>query len=515
MGNFVSCLYALLFGRFTNVSKVYSVNRYTSRKCTAFVLQAWVAISTISPSLSTRVSKNSTEQVKPIFLQTAPEIQSDIMSKLTSSSGLGMTVPGLFRTPPDRGRHNQLIDAFDRGPGFGKSISLAKESTADICALLVSFLERLPRPIWHESLYDALLEMCIKPSLRKEREEVEQVEREERTHGGHNETDEQRRHSMMPVPNAANSFDRVSRDNNGAAGYQRTRSSSLGSSSAAVLGNLGHTLDAAAVMNIHSRHNAAVLTAAQRTIAAEYTEIEAARTLFRLLPRAQLSLFSYLLAFFSQIPLSPQNLMSYDDVARIFSAPIFLGKQPLRGGSSGVSSSKSAGYSMEAWQEKKKEARNLLLWILRRWAYISPGVFEVDETNALGNNDDVVMDNEKVDFRYSGSEESGSANSNSQTGGSEYAPNEGARFNVNDGSAFGVSSPLKALKQSSHSSTQPMPSRRGADDMATKARAKDFMWNVALDSDVQQLRRELEFVKWKLEQVVQATSSQDVLMHEL
>ncbi|KAI5120816.1 hypothetical protein M0805_003212 [Coniferiporia weirii] len=266
----------------------------------------------------------------------------------------GMTVPGLFRTAPDRIRHSELIDLFDRGPSFGRNLTLAKESTADICALLRSYIDRLPRAIWHESLFNAMWTLCVLPSRQREKRLVEESEREEYpTAGPSTPRRKNARPSSLIIPKqtAFNTDPDAHKD--------RARSVSLNSS-------------------FTSSQLAPAVTLPDGWLSQERHQLAASRALFRLLPRAQLALLAYLCAFFTQLPLSPQNQLSIEDVARLFAAPLFLGKPHT--GAGGVGPVPATG---AAWSERKEEARAMMIWILRRWTYISDRLFDAGVADDL------------------------------------------------------------------------------------------------------------------------------------
>ncbi|KAJ1303858.1 hypothetical protein OPQ81_008278 [Rhizoctonia solani] len=61
----------------------------------------------------------------------------------------GVTTPGLFRVapPPNQRTVEKLTHAFDRGPSYGAGVSLSKEDTSNICALLKLYLRGLPEAV--------------------------------------------------------------------------------------------------------------------------------------------------------------------------------------------------------------------------------------------------------------------------------------------------------------------------------------------------------------------------------
>ncbi|THH09764.1 hypothetical protein EW145_g1791 [Phellinidium pouzarii] len=273
----------------------------------------------------------------------------------------GMTVPGLFRTPPDRKRHNELIDLFDTGPSFGRNLSLATESTPDICALLRSYIDRLPSPIWHESLFDAMWILCVLPSKQCESLLVQESEHEVNVNA------RERKKTKQTRPTSLIFFKKTVPDAKPTGDMHRTRSSSLNTNfSSSTLGPTASPEDG---------------------LSRERLQLAVSRILFRLLPRTNLALLAYLCAFFTQLPLSPQNQLGIEDVARLFAAPLFLGKPH-----SGVGEVRHGTATGATWAVRKEEACTMMVWILRRWAHISDGLFELDRSNDADGCGSVVED---------------------------------------------------------------------------------------------------------------------------
>jgi hypothetical protein len=92
-----------------------------------------------------------------------------------------------------------------------------------------------------------------------------------------------------------------------------------------------------------------VLPSHKCTSQAEQKQIVVAQMLFLFLPSANFSLLLYLFSFFTQIPLSSENGLQFEDIACLFA-------WKLLGGPS------------------KVVARRMLVWILRRWSMISDGL---------------------------------------------------------------------------------------------------------------------------------------------
>ncbi|KAL5480841.1 hypothetical protein ACEPAI_9781 [Sanghuangporus weigelae] len=270
----------------------------------------------------------------------------------------GMTEPGLFRSPPDSARHKQLIELFNNGPFFGHSETLTKERTEDICALLRSYIDRLPHPLWHESLFDPMLRLCVSSSVFGDWPLSEVSENEDRNEGlgtGYRTT--QTRPTSLFVhgtPSTANV------DN------FHVRSSSLGDITAFAICRPSSALSTVA-------HN-------EINVTKERPQISLARAFFRLLPRMHLAVLAYLCAFFSQLPLCSHNQLTIEDIARFFAVPLFLGKV-----SDGVL------MTSVAQTKRKQEARMIMVWILRRWSQISEGLFDAEATDSPDGSEDELL----------------------------------------------------------------------------------------------------------------------------
>ncbi|TFK81519.1 hypothetical protein K466DRAFT_604435 [Polyporus arcularius HHB13444] len=245
----------------------------------------------------------------------------------------GIYQPGLFRAVPHRTRLSLLVQSFDLPlptsspsslspqepmcplvtptPSVTRS-SLRTESMADICALLKSYLTELPEPLLDENLIVALYQHCVHPSIVRERLESEStfpaqedlVDGEYFTPVG----------VHAPIPS-----------------QHRTHSAPP------------HSLPA--VLLTPSERRAAALSA-------ESSQILIAQHLLRLTPPPLCSLFSYLVGFFTQLPLSPDNGLTLEDVSRMFGRVL-----------SGDSTA--------------SRRHSVLMWLLERWARISEGLFDI------------------------------------------------------------------------------------------------------------------------------------------
>lgn len=190
----------------------------------------------------------------------------------------GIYRPGLFRDLPNRLRLVSLIEVFNAPPSYGQSITVRTESTADICALLTTYLNSLPQPLVPPSLFTCFWQWCVLPSVHRE--------------------------------------------------------------------------------GTRDRYTASqwIMAWASRDEDEEFSKVEiaVAQILLHLLPANQLSLFVYLCAFFTQVPLCPENGITFDDIGGLFG-------EALVGG------------------EDTNQGKELLVWFLRRWRTISEGLLDGEE----------------------------------------------------------------------------------------------------------------------------------------
>jgi RhoGAP domain len=223
----------------------------------------------------------------------------------------GIYQQGLFRKLPNRERHVELIQLFSTPPNFGSSLSLRSETMPDICAVLSTYLTKLPEPILDKSLFRAIWAWSVKPSIKFEMAEKEKDEHED------------------------DQFQFVG-------GGRRKRLAKL----------TPH--EAWKVAYEKSLKKIGLLDRNEEEVAREDFQITIASLIIRMLPCANLSLLIYLLAFFTQIPLCPENGIQYEDLARLFGYKILGGP------------SHNAAYKM-------------MIWLLVRWPRISEKLGVEDE----------------------------------------------------------------------------------------------------------------------------------------
>lgn len=244
-------------------------------------------------SWSFYVLKSCTVRVRARFLSDVP------FFRLNICSPIGIYKSGLFRDLPNRQRHHELSTLFDTPPTFGEGMSLRAESTADICALLLTYLKELPEPVLTPYLFNAFWNWSVRPSVKREDERMRKEQDEE---------EDFRTRFFQTGQRPPRPSRRVL--------YEKAR--------------LRATQDEAA----------------------ETGQVTVARDLLRLLPTHSFSLIVYLCAFFTQVPLCPENGITFEDIGRIFGPPVFGGPVPA--------------------------ARRMMVWFLKRWNRVSDGLLDAD-----------------------------------------------------------------------------------------------------------------------------------------
>jgi RhoGAP domain len=195
---------------------------------------------------------------------------------------------------------------FDTPPAFGEGMSLRAESTPDICALLLTYLKELPEPVLTPYLFNAFWNWCVRPSVKRE---------DERTRKEQDEEEDLRSRFFQTGQRPPRPSRRIL--------FEKAR-----------------------------------LRAAQDE-AAETGQVAVARDLLRLLPTHSFSLIVYLCAFFTQVPLCPENGITLEDVGRIFGPSVFGGPVPA--------------------------ARRMMVWFLKRWNRVSDGLLDAEPDEAVAS----------------------------------------------------------------------------------------------------------------------------------
>ena len=111
----------------------------------------------------------------------------------------------------------------------------------------------------------------------------------------------------------------------------------------------------------------------------ETTRILIAQLVLHLLPSPHFSLLIYILAFFSQVAMvHEENGVGMEDLARMFGGRIFGGGQQSR------RRKLSSEIAMEDPHQPRMEGEIMMSWFLKRWSFISEGLFDVIEDAKMG-----------------------------------------------------------------------------------------------------------------------------------
>jgi hypothetical protein len=162
-----------------------------------------------------------------------------------------------------------LIDYFNFGPSYGEKINLNEESTQDVCFLLSTFISALPEPLIDASLFEPLFVWCVQPSCKRDdaKRKIEAKIEEEARIATH------LRGELVTLTDIP----------------QRT-------------GAIYWT-------NEEGKSNEE----------SEKPQVAIAVVLFKALPADNFALLVYLLRFFTQLPIFPENGMSLEECANKFS----------------------------------------------------------------------------------------------------------------------------------------------------------------------------------------------------
>ena len=199
---------------------------------------------------------------------------------------------------------------------------------ADVCALLKSYMDSLPEPLLHENLTNALHRLCVEPSDKREQEKSSTCS-----------ADQSSGYFHLPPS--------ISHRASASVGctHGRTRSNPVSPASLSPL-----------LMTPSEKRSA--------DLSLENAQVHVAQHLLRLAAPPLCSLFAYLCAFFTQLPLSPDNGITLDDVARMF------------------------GRSLAGGPVSTRNA--VLMWLLERWPRIADGLFNICPTD-VDEGEDVAV----------------------------------------------------------------------------------------------------------------------------
>jgi hypothetical protein len=206
---------------------------------------------------------------------------------------------GLFVRLPNRRRCDELVDFFNYGPCFGEGFDLNGESTPDVCCLLSTFLMALPEPLIDPALFEPLFRWCVKPSCKRDEEKRDiEAKHEDDARITAQRRGEQVKRSDFPSKTSPVRWTKK-----------------------------------------EERKNEEL----------EKPQIAVAVILFKLMPSAHFALLVYLLGFFTELPICPENGMTLEESTKKFA-------EKLMGG-------------------PKANSRKVMMWLLTKWPRISDGLF--------------------------------------------------------------------------------------------------------------------------------------------
>ncbi|KZV69770.1 hypothetical protein PENSPDRAFT_686041 [Peniophora sp. CONT] len=211
----------------------------------------------------------------------------------------GIYQPNLLRATPNLRRHAELFKVFDTAPTFGYGVSLRRETTPVVASVLSTFIRNLKSPILSDQLREAVWNFCVQPTVNRDNQ---------RQAEDHDEEEDARRDPVLAEKRQQPSYIR----------------------------------EAAARRRVMDEENKKL----------DLEQVPVAQCLLRLLPTSRLSSMYYLCAFFSQVPLCPDNGLALEDIASMYADKI-IGGHILR-------------------------ARGILVWLLRYWSQISEGLLDAD-----------------------------------------------------------------------------------------------------------------------------------------
>ncbi|KZT02925.1 uncharacterized protein LAESUDRAFT_729686 [Laetiporus sulphureus 93-53] len=218
----------------------------------------------------------------------------------------GIYQTDLFRALPNRANLVELVRAFDTNANVSRSPLLRHAPMADICAVLTSYINSLPEPLFDRTMHDALWTWCVQAEMSEDEKKKDALDAQD--------AQDAKSESARACPNTPPS---LSQSANTKTPQEQEREDAD----------------------------------------KERRRIAVTRHILQLFPPESLSLLAYFFAFFTQIPLCPDNGLSYEDIARIFA-------HRLLGGPS------------------KNAARSLMMWLLNRWNAISENPLGGDENDS-------------------------------------------------------------------------------------------------------------------------------------
>lgn len=225
-----------------------------------------------------------------------------------------------FPTPPSQSSPRSSISG-----SLAAQYSLSPESTQDICALLVTYLNSLPVPLIHRTIAEALWAWCISPSVLRAEQRIRCRDDDEASESSDSDSD----------------YDQDTEDNGPSfSARQRERERTL------------------------------------RELPPLHTQVKIAQHVLLLLPRRQFSLIVHLFAFFATLQVCPDSGMSPEDIGRIFGVAVAGGRK------SAAAVTASGGKSEGCGRDKEVRGQKLVAWLIKHWEQIA-SEYENEEPQEL------------------------------------------------------------------------------------------------------------------------------------
>lgn len=224
-----------------------------------------------------------------------------------------------------------LVQSFNHPPKqplLSRLPSLAHESTPNICSLLGDYIAALPTSLIPRDVFDALWSWSVSPSLAKETELLRSL----------------MLHSQDLDTSERESMRNATRNPKFKRSALRAASDTLNSLHFSHQNSPSHTPKARTRTNQLERE----------LYDFETPQVSIACHLLLLLPPRSFSLLLYLFSFFSQLPLSPENGLTFEDVGRIFAFQLLGGPN-------------------------RSAARIVMVWLLDHWSRLLEGFENLED----------------------------------------------------------------------------------------------------------------------------------------
>ena len=217
-----------------------------------------------------------------------------------------------FDHSPVRAKANPIVaQSGSEVKVYAKTQSLHHEHTADVCALLVTYLSSLPDALIHRSLGDALWAWSVSPSVIRQEKRLRRRGDDDASESEYETSEDE--------------------DENAPSYNARLRQMEL----------------------------------EQMNLPPLKVQLLLAQHVLLLLPPRHFSLVVHLLTFFATLLVCPENGLGADDIGRIFGATIVGGKTRKRGRREAARDMERCGGNRDEKEQKT------LVWLVNHWERIS------------------------------------------------------------------------------------------------------------------------------------------------